>query len=83
MFKGFPIWKMVTTLFHVVSSDLPPYMVWWNHATRSTTLLELTVPFGTLMDDATIRKMAKYVDLSKEAAYMQPHCNWGWIKWPS
>ena len=83
MFKGYPIWRMVTTPSHMVCSDLPPDMVWWNQATRSTTLLELTVPFGNLSDDATIRKMAKYVDLLKEEAHMQPHYNLGWIKWPS
>ena len=38
-------------------------MVWWDNKEKSLTLLELTIPFGTLMEEAANHKRDKYADL--------------------
>lgn len=48
---------------HIVLTDLRPDIVWWNDTTKQVTLLELTIPFDTLLEDAARRKQAKYQDL--------------------
>ena len=57
---------------HLATTDLRPGMVWWNDNTKTATLLELTIPFDTILDDAAKRKEAKYLDLVssiKEAGF--------------
>ena len=57
---------------HLATTDLRPDMVWWNDNTKTATLLELTIPFDTILDDAAKRKEAKYLDLVssiKEAGF--------------
>lgn len=48
---------------HLAATDQRPDIVWWNDATKRATLLELTIPFDTLLEDAARRKQAKYQDL--------------------
>ena len=48
---------------HIALTDLRPDIVWWNDSTKQVTLLELTIPFDTLLEDAARRKQAKYQDL--------------------
>ena len=45
---------------HIVPTDLRPDIVWWNDAEKTVVLVELTIPFDTLMDSAHERKQAKY-----------------------
>ena len=47
-------------------TDLRPDIVWWNDTTRRVTLLELTIPFDTLLEDAARRKQAKYRSLAED-----------------
>ena len=45
---------------HIVPTDLRPDIVWWNDVEKTVVLVELTIPFDTLMDSAHERKQAKY-----------------------
>jgi hypothetical protein len=45
---------------HLAPTDLRPDVVWWNDTTKRVTLLELKIPFDTLLEDAARRKQAKY-----------------------
>ena len=44
---------------HLSTTDLRPDMVWWKDKTKTATLLELTISFDTLLDDAAKRKEAQ------------------------
>ena len=48
---------------HIVSTDLRPDIVWWDDTCRSVCLVELTVCFDTLSQDAVTRKESNYLDL--------------------
>ena len=45
---------------HIVATDLRPDIVWWNDKEKTLVLVELTIPFDTVMDSASERKQAKY-----------------------
>ena len=56
----------------LASTDPRPDMVWWNVTTMTATLLELTIPFDTLLNEAAERKRDKYLELEssiKESGY--------------
>ena len=38
-------------------------MVWWDDDAKTVTILELTVPYDTLMEEAMEQKTSKYTDL--------------------
>ena len=48
---------------HITPTDLRPDIVWWNDHYKQVIMLELTVPFDTLLEDAARRKQTKYQDL--------------------
>ena len=48
---------------HIVGTDLRPDIVWWDDGKREVTLLELTIPFDTLLEEAALRKKYKYAEL--------------------
>ena len=37
--------------------------MWWDDGKREATLLELTIPFDTLLEEAALRKKDKYAEL--------------------
>ena len=45
---------------HIVATDLRPDIVWWNDKKKTLVLVELTIPFDTVMEGASERKHAKY-----------------------
>ena len=51
-------------LSHITNTDLRPDIVWWDEDAKTVTLLELTVPYDTLMEEAVERKTIKYTDLA-------------------
>ena len=53
---------------HITNTDLRPDIVWWDDDAKTVTLLELTVPYDTLMEEAVERKTIKYTDLLESAA---------------
>ena len=48
---------------HIVSTDLPPDIVWWDDQQMSLMLVELTISYETNFDDAAERKEVKYEEL--------------------
>ncbi len=48
---------------YLAATDQRPDMVLWNDTTKSVTLLELTIPFDTLLEEAAKRKKVKYHEL--------------------
>ena len=52
---------------HIAATDLRPDVVWWNDSQKTITLVELTVCFETSYEAASTRKVARYLDLTKEA----------------
>ena len=51
---------------HITSTDLRPDIVWWDDSTKLVTILELTIPYDTLVEEAAMRKIIKYGDLLNE-----------------
>ena len=51
----------------IVSTDLRPYIVWWDFSNKSVCFVELTVSFETNFVDAAERKTTKYTDLVWQA----------------
>ena len=45
------------------NTDLRPDIVWWDDDAKVVTMIEVTVPYDTLMDEAAERKTIKYADL--------------------
>ena len=39
---------------HIASTELRPDLVWWDDSKKFIVLLELTIPFDTLMHEAAI-----------------------------
>ena len=48
---------------HIVSTDLRSDIVWWNDNDQLVCLVELTVCYDTLVQEAATRKEHKYLDL--------------------
>ena len=52
---------------HIVPTDLRPDIVWWDDLKRVIVMVELTIPFDTVMEGARERKEAKYDHLRANA----------------
>ncbi len=50
-------------LQYLAATDQRPDIILWNGTTKSVTLLELTIPFDTLLEEAAKRKEVKYHEL--------------------
>ena len=48
---------------HITNTDLRPDIVWWDDDAKVVTMIEVTVPYDTLMEEAAERKTIKYADL--------------------
>ena len=48
---------------HITNTDLRPDIVWWDDDDKVVTMIEVTVPYDTLMEEAAERKTIKYADL--------------------
>ena len=48
---------------HITNTDLWPDIVWWDDDAKVVTMIEVTVPYDTLMEEAAERKTIKYADL--------------------
>ena len=50
---------------HIVTTDLRPDIVWWDDTSRKLCMVELTVCFETLFNEAAERKTIKYEDIKQ------------------
>ena len=48
---------------HITPTNLRPDVVWWSEEKKELRLLELTISYETVMDQAHERKLAKYEDV--------------------
>ena len=52
---------------HISPTNLRPDMVWWSDEVKEIRLLELTISYETVLEQAHQRKLAKYEDVVEEA----------------
>ena len=52
---------------HISPTNLQPDVVWWSDEVKDIRLLELTISYETVMEQARQRKLAKYEDVVEEA----------------
>jgi len=54
---------------HIVSTDLRPDIVIWDDTTKEVCLVELSVCFDSLFEDAAVRKQSRYCELQASIAH--------------